>query len=179
MVQDAVVAECDLPKPYKVAISLSRQTTQPSTAAFFLRNVQLFHWPCQTGSLNSFIGDIRVINLTKTLACSYVYWPNGNKQLESLAHNCSNCQLAPKSPRNSTLFSWSRFHIDFSELINAQISLVLVHSYSKWPKIITSEETILRLQQILGIPEILLFFNGTTFPSLKFTRSRKYWKNML
>ena len=46
------------------------------------------------------------ISCMKALVRTYVYWPNMDKQLKELAHKCSNCQLAAKSLRKTTLSSW-------------------------------------------------------------------------
>ena len=78
----------------------------------------------------------------KVLACSNVYWPNKDKQLEELAHKCSNCQLAEKSHRKTTLSSWpiskspqSHLHIDFAGPINGQWYSIFIDAYRKWPEI--------------------------------------------
>ena len=120
------------------------------------------------------------ISRMKALARSYAYWPNMDKQLEELAHTCSNCQLAAKSPRKTTLSSWPipespwlRLHIDFAGPLNGQYYFILVDAYSKWPEIfqmnrITSDETIQKLKQIFsrfGTPQILVSDNGTAFTS--------------
>ena len=120
----------------------------------------------------------------KAIVRTYVYWPNMDKCLEELVHICSNCQLAVKSLRKSTLSSWlisespwSCLHIDLGGHINGQCYFILVDVYNKWPKFFqmsrtTADETIVKLKQIfnhLEISHILVSDNGTAFTSATFS----------
>ena len=134
--------------------------------------------------LKQFHSGHQGINRMKALARSYVYWPNIDTQLEHLVNNCTKCQLAAKAPRKNTLCSWpipdspwTRIHVDFAGPIKGHQYLILVDSFSKWPEIfqmkyITSENTILKLQEVFsrfGTPETLVSDNGTSFTSAKFS----------
>ncbi|CAI2344425.1 unnamed protein product [Caenorhabditis sp. 36 PRJEB53466] len=119
----------------------------------------------------------------KRLARSFVYWPNLDKDIESLVRNCSNCQAAAKNPTKAHLESWpiatapwTRVHIDYAGPIDGIYFLVVVDAYSKWSEIvatssITSTATINLLMKIFaqfGNPETLVSDNGTQFSSSSF-----------
>lgn len=46
------------------------------------------------------------IEKCKTLARSYVYWPNIDKDIEDYVKKCQKCQLAAKNPVRTDLSSW-------------------------------------------------------------------------
>lgn len=63
----------------------------------------------------------------KSVARSYVWWPNINKDIENLAKSCENCNIhkrnPPKIPLNNWKWAnnpWNRIHIDYVDhfLIN-------------------------------------------------------------
>ena len=124
----------------------------------------------QDRGIKQFYNGHQGISCMKALVRTYVYWPNMDKQLKELAHKCSNCQLAAKSLRKTTLSSWpisespwSCLHIDLAGPISGQcFFFLLIDAYSKWPEIfqmsrIPTNETILKLKQIFSrfrIPDI-------------------------
>lgn len=117
----------------------------------------------------------------EAFARSYVYCPSMYKQLDDLAHNCTNCHLAAKPPRKSELLSWpvqdshwSRLQITFAGTIDVKL---LVDTYSKWSEIfpmshINSEETFTKLRRIFNrfrVQDTLISENGSDFTSAKFS----------
>ena len=107
---------------------------------FFLLRAWLSHLHYRTQWSSSSNIVIKVLAIWKPLN-AVVYWPNMDKQLEELARSCSNCQLAAKSLRKTTLSSrpvpesaWSRLHVDFPGPINRQCYFILVDAYSKRPE---------------------------------------------
>ena len=57
----------------------------------------------------------------KSLARSYVWWPNMDKDLESRVRTCENCQMNRKNPPEAPLHPWEwpsrpweRIHIDYA-----------------------------------------------------------------
>ncbi|CAH8499886.1 unnamed protein product [Dicrocoelium dendriticum] len=123
------------------------------------------------------------ISRMKTIARSFVYWPNIDADLERLVKTCSRCALVSKSPRKTELASWplptkpwQRIHADFFGPVNGQHFLIVVDSYSKWPEVFpmehaTSGATIKVLGTLFshhGIPEILVTDNGSQFTSYQF-----------
>lgn len=86
------------------------------------------------------------IQMTKSIARSYVYWPNIDQDIEALVKTCDRCALAAKSPIKTTLYAWptpagpwQRIHIDYAGPINSTYFLVIVDAYSKWPEIIPTK----------------------------------------
>ena len=119
----------------------------------------------------------------KSLARSYVYWPNMDSHIETLVKNCSRCMIASKNPPRITPQpwptpdkAWERVHIDFAGPMNGVMYMVVVDAYSKWPEIIpmthaSSTNTIEALRRIFcqhGFPETMVTDNGTQFTSAQF-----------
>lgn len=76
----------------------------------------------------------------KSLARSFVYWPNIDDDVEDCVRHCSSCAEATKAPRKTLLESWplptkpwERVHIDYAGPIDGYYYLVIVDAYSKWP----------------------------------------------
>ena len=124
------------------------------------------------------------INRMKSIARSYVFWPNLDSEIEKLVNSCSKCQLNAKMPRKSELFSWpipdspwSRLHIDFAGPVNGQHYLIVVDAFSKWPEVCpvertTSTVTISKLRSVFsrfGMPHTIVSDNGTAFTSAEFS----------
>ena len=56
----------------------------------------------------------------KSLACSFVWWPNMDKDLEESVKHCNQCQLtqhlpptAPLQPWEWPKCPWIRIHVDY------------------------------------------------------------------
>ncbi|XP_026331334.1 uncharacterized protein K02A2.6-like [Hyposmocoma kahamanoa] len=76
---------------------------------------------------------------TKSIARSYVWWPNIDADLEAVCKQCETCAAeaqmpsrAPPKPWPYHTQPWSRIHIDFLGPLNGKTYLVLVDASSKW-----------------------------------------------
>ena len=113
----------------------------------------------------------------KSIARSYMWWPQINKQLENVAKSCVHCQEIKSKPVVAPLHSWlwpsrpwQRIHVDFARPFRGKTFLILVDGHSKWPEVIemsttTSEKTIEVLQLLAqcGLAEQLVSDNGMQF----------------
>ena len=119
----------------------------------------------------------------KSIARSYAYWPNMDKQVAEFGKGCAHCQTAAKNPPKLPPVSWtksekpwSRVRIDFAGPLHGMTYLILVDTFSKWPEILpiapnSSTRTIKLLNQIFiqhGIPETIVTDNGLQFTSSQF-----------
>lgn len=119
----------------------------------------------------------------KSLARSYVYWPNIDKQIEMFVKMCSKCALFSKSPTKTLLHSWptptnvwERLHIDYAGPFKNTYFLVVIDAYSKWPEIIrtnttSSSKTTAILASVFarfGSPLQIVSDNGSQFTSDQF-----------
>lgn len=118
----------------------------------------------------------------KSLARSYIYWPNVDEDVKDFVRECRSCAQAAKAPTKTTLECWpvctqpwQRVHIDYAGPIGGYYYLVIVDAYSKWPQIfrtlnITATATLDILRETFaryGNPETLVSDNGTQFTSEK------------
>lgn len=118
----------------------------------------------------------------KSIARSYVWWPNIDQHIEELVKGCVPCQTSKDMPAVASLHPWvwpakpwQRLHIDFAGPFLGKMLLffVLVDAHSKWPEVIemsstTSQNTIVILQHIFaayGIPLQIVSDNGPQFTS--------------
>lgn len=122
------------------------------------------------------------ISRMKSVARSYVWWPNIDDNLDQSAKNCEKCQQQRNEPPKvtakwqSSQEPWQRIHIDFAGPIDGVNLLIIVDSYSKWPEVkimntITSSATIEHLRTIFsdrGVPRVIVSDNGTQFTSSVF-----------
>ena len=123
------------------------------------------------------------ISRMKSLACSYVWWPGMDADLESKVKNCHQCQQnqksAPSVPMRSWEWpsqSWSRIHIDYAGPLQGKMFLVVVDAYSKWIEVsIVNSATSISTIQILramfaihGLPKVVVSDNGSVFISSEF-----------
>ena len=119
----------------------------------------------------------------KALACSYIWWPNMETDIETLVKTCTECQESRPSPPTAPLqpwewpaSPWSRLHIDFAGPYLGHMFLVLVDAHSKWMDVrlmhsIKAHSTIEQLRMIFathGIPQKIVSDNGPTFTSQEF-----------
>lgn len=87
------------------------------------------------------IGHPGIVRM-KSIARSYVYWPNIDRHIEDLVRQCNGCSSAAKAPPKALLSSWpsalkpwSRIHVDYAGPFEGRMFLVVVDSFSKWPEI--------------------------------------------
>ncbi len=119
----------------------------------------------------------------KSLARSYVWWPNINADLESKVRACGECQASRPPPAMSPLHPWewpqkpwSRLHLDYAGPFLGRMFLVLVDAHSKWLDVMpvsaaTSSVTIEKLRAVFathGLPERIVTDNGAVFTSVEF-----------
>lgn len=118
---------------------------------------------------------------SKSLARSYVWWPNINYEIENLIKNCENCLAVRNSPSKVQLQTWEypkkpwyRVHVDYAgPIFQKYYILIVVDAFSKWPEAIvtsnnSSSTTINALREIfarLGLPNILVSDNAKNFKS--------------
>ena len=114
----------------------------------------------------------------KSLARSYVWWPNMNAELEARVKACKECQasrplpaVAPLHPWEWPSKPWSRLHLDYAGPFHGKMFLVLVDAHSKWIDVLpvqsaTSTLMIEKLRVVFavhGLPEKIVTDNGSVF----------------
>ena len=124
----------------------------------------------------------------KSIARSYVWWPNLDQCLEKIAKNCLSCQQVKNVPAVAPLHPWvwpskpwQRIHIDFAGPLKGKMYLVVVDAHSKWPEVIEMNSTaaastiqVLRdLFARFGLPEQTVSDNGPPFNSQDFASFMK------
>ena len=120
----------------------------------------------------------------KSLARSYFWWPGMDREIEQCVKRCTVCQSSRKDPPVAPLHAWSwpekpwtRVHIDYAGPMEGKMFLVIVDAHSKWMDIhitnsSTSSVTIELLRKTfaaLGLPEVVVSDNATTFTSTEFS----------
>ena len=128
------------------------------------------------------------ISRMKNLARQYVWWPGMDKDIEKEVQTCSTCQASRNMPQSAPLHvwewpqrPWTRVHADYAGPLEGKMFLILIDAHSKWMEVYptsssTSSTTIEKLRQsfcYLGLPEILVTDNGSTFTSDEFEEFMK------
>lgn len=68
----------------------------------------------------------------KSLARSYVYWPNIDADIEDFVRKCGSCASASKAPvKPIPSTPWSRLHVDYAGPVRGKFFLVIVDAHSK------------------------------------------------
>jgi transposase InsO family protein len=126
-------------------------------------------------------GHLGIVKM-KSLARTYVYWPQIDKDIENLCKNCTSCALHKGHPPpvhthhwEEPSGPWERIHMDFAEY-GKNIYLIIVDAYSKWPEInitrdMTSHTVIRILKELFaryGLPRVIVTDNQTTFTGRHF-----------
>lgn len=119
----------------------------------------------------------------KAIARSYVYWKNIDKDIESMARNCTDCARYKADPVRAKVHHWEypsqpweRIHIDYAGPMLGHMFLIIVDAHSKWlevypMKCTTSFKTIECLRDCFarfGLPIMLVSDNGPQFTSYEF-----------
>ncbi|KAK7095401.1 hypothetical protein V1264_006813 [Littorina saxatilis] len=119
----------------------------------------------------------------KSLARSYIWWPNMDSEIEATVRSCHVCQTQRNMPSAAPLHPWewpnrpwSRLHVDYAGPFMGKMFLVVIDAHSKWMDAYpmnssTSAATIEKLRQsfaIHGLPETLVSDNGPCFTSEEF-----------
>lgn len=123
----------------------------------------------------------------KSLARSYLWWPNMDRDIQQFVSECKICQCTRKSapvvplqPWSWPTQNWQRLHLDFAKF-EGQDFLILVDSSSKWVEIFhmrstTSEKTIEKLRSCFaafGLPHTVVTDGGPQFTSSEFNEFLK------
>ena len=124
----------------------------------------------------------------KSIARSYIWWPNLDQCLEKTVKNCLSCQQVKNVPAVAPLHPWvwpskpwQRIHIDFAGPLKGRMYLVVVDAHSKWPEVIETNSTaasptIQTLRDLFarfGLPEQTVSDNGPPFNSQDFSTFMK------
>ncbi|XP_060547527.1 uncharacterized protein K02A2.6-like [Pantherophis guttatus] len=119
----------------------------------------------------------------KSLARSYVWWPNMDQVISEWVGKCRPCQesrpdppVAPIREWEKPKGPWGRIHIDFAGPFHGQTFLIVVDAFSKWLEIIlmpstTAEAVIKALRKLFathGLPDTLVSDNGPQFTATLF-----------
>ena len=119
----------------------------------------------------------------KSIARSYLLWPELDGDLEKQARSCLPCQAVKQPPPPAPLHPWiwpdrpwQRIHIDFAGPFLGRMFMLMVDAHSKWTEVFkmnqtTSSKTIQVLRQLFssyGLPEQVVSDNGPHFVSSEF-----------
>ena len=129
-------------------------------------------------------------NRMKGLACSFIWWPGIDQQIEETVKSCDVCQKTRHSPPPVPLHPWEfpdapwefpdapweRLHADFAGPFLGKMFLVVINVYSKWMEVkclpmATFSTTIEQFRAIFathGLSKKLVTDNGTQFTSTEF-----------
>lgn len=84
----------------------------------------------------------------KSIARSFVYWPNIDHDIQQYVQECEHCTRAAKISIRVPVTSWpilsgpwTRIHIDFAGPIHNMYFFFVVDAYSKWSEIIDMQTT--------------------------------------
>jgi len=117
----------------------------------------------------------------KAIARGYMWWPKLDSKVEDLAKSCVPCLMHLQCGTITALALarptyFEKVNVEFAELIQITVLLVLVDAHSKWPAVFpmsttTTGTTIEALTKIFaahGIPKQLVSDNGSQFVSWEF-----------
>ena len=78
----------------------------------------------------------------KLLACSYMWWPKMDCDIEQIVRSCKECVMQHSLPPIAPLHSWpwanqpmKWLHINFAEIEGFQV-LVVINVHSKWIEVV-------------------------------------------
>ncbi|XP_039291150.1 uncharacterized protein K02A2.6-like [Nilaparvata lugens] len=120
----------------------------------------------------------------KSMARSYVWWPNIDSEIEEIAKSCKLCyECKSNPPKVTSAWKWPaapghRIHIDHCGPIKGKYYLLITDAYSKWLDVmeassLTTDCTIDLLRVYFanwGIPLILVSDNATCFTADEFQK---------
>jgi hypothetical protein len=82
------------------------------------------------------------VNKMKMLARRYIYWPNIDREIETLAKSCRRCNLIKAGPGKVPVHKWEkeegpwiRLHMDYAGPKDGLWYFVVVDSFSSWPEV--------------------------------------------
>lgn len=109
----------------------------------------------------------RHVVATKAVACSYVWWPAIDQEIERTAAECIQCQQSRRDEGRAPLpiwehpsRPWQMLHLDIAGLLEGRMFLVVVDAYTEWLEVrcipnATSATVILQFRRLFatfGIP---------------------------
>ena len=119
----------------------------------------------------------------KSLARSFVWWPQMDDDIADRVKSCNQCQLTRHAPQPAPLHPWEwpdlpwvRLHIDYAGPYLGKWFLVVVDAHSKWLEVMivnsaNTTNTIEHLRSLFathGLQEMIVSDNGSVFTSLEF-----------
>lgn len=122
------------------------------------------------------------ITKMKTVARSYLWYPNLDKDIENLANSCSSCLLERPNPAKSEIHHWHypsrpwiRLHADHFYFKN-KLYLIVIDAFSKWLEVFetsstSASQTINHFRDLFarfGLPVTVHSDNGSPYNSDEF-----------
>ena len=115
----------------------------------------------------------------KSLACIHIWWLLVDQYTEKMVQNYIACQSGRNKPAIALLHPdrpWITIHVDFAELFEGVMFMIVVDAHSKWLKVIpmssiTMEKTIDVLRNLFasyGLRKQLVSDNGPQFTASYF-----------
>lgn len=123
------------------------------------------------------------ISKIKTLARSYIWWPELDAEIERFVKGCYVCSTSRPDPPVAKLIKWpnsskpmERIHLDFLGPIKTKNFLILTDAFSRWVEVfemgkMDSFNTIEKLRETFarfGLPDQIVTDNGSQFTSFEF-----------
>ena len=121
------------------------------------------------------------MSATKSLARSYIWWDNLNRDIEEMCRQCEACAKYGASmpkvvdhPWVKPTGPWQRVHLDYAGPFKGSFWLILYDAYSKWPEVVNTGKvcngrvTIKAMREIFartGLPQLLVTDNGPSLVS--------------
>ncbi|XP_014206406.1 uncharacterized protein K02A2.6-like [Copidosoma floridanum] len=133
-------------------------------------------------------GHMGVVKM-KALACSYIWWPRIDEEIEKITKQCELCSTHGPYPPRSELHVWDwpdapnkRLHADFLGPIGGRMDFIITDAHSKWVDVqemrdISAKSTIDAFKLYFatwGLPIKIVTDNGPAFISQEF---RKFTRN--
>ena len=126
----------------------------------------------------------------KSIACSHVWGPKIDQEIEKVTHECQPCNKTRRAPPASRHLPWSWptapwqcVHVDFATH-QVKHYLIMVDAHSKWPEVIgpmtttTADSTTNAMRNIFaryGLPTLVVSDNGPPFQSAEYEEF--LWQN--
>ena len=98
----------------------------------------------------------------KVMACSHMWWPHLDKDIENHIRTCVPCQAVRDRPAPAPLHlwlwptrPWLRVHLNFAGPFEGKMYLIGVDAHSKWPEVVkmpqtTAQRTIMELRWLFA-----------------------------
>ena len=100
----------------------------------------------------------------KSLARSFVWWPQMDDDIADRVKSCNQCQLTRHAPQPAPLHPWewpdrpwTRLHIDYAQPYLEKWFLIVVDAHSKWleVKIVKSATTANTIDHYATVPDVI------------------------